>query len=327
MELRHLRYFIALAGSLNFTRAAERVHVTQSTLSHQIRQLEDEVGQRLFERIGKRVVMTPAGESFVAYAARALKEVDMGLGELKRDTASMMGEVRIGTTHTFNLEFIPDCVARFLQQSPAVRIIVEELPADAIAAQLEAGKLDFGVGYRPAPSSALQFEPWFNEELVLIVGQHHPLAERRRIRMIELHREPLVLLPQGFSTRRMLDECFTAAGAEPVVIAELNSIAAMVGLAGRMQVGTIAVAGAAALNPALRVIPLENPTPMRTPGLLFNSELPQSRASRAFAALLRRQAMSRGARPAQRPAARKRTAKLLDETAPRRRSRRAATGV
>lgn len=303
VELRHLRYFIALAGSLNFTRAAERVHVTQSTLSHQIRQLEDEVGQALFERIGKRVVMTPAGECFLVYASRALKEVDMGLGELKRDTASMTGEVRIGTTHTFNLEFIPDCVARFLQESPSVRVVVEELAADAIAWQLEAGKLDFGVAYRPASASALQFEPWFNEELLLVVGQHHPLAARRRMRMIELHREPLVLLPASFSTRRLLDECFAAAGAEPAIIAEMNSVAAMVGLVARMHVGTIAVAGATALNRALRTIPLENPTPMRTPGLLFNSELPQSRASRAFAALLRRRAMARGAGLARRRAA------------------------
>lgn len=300
MELRHLRYFIALAGSLNFTRAAERVHVTQSTLSHQIRQLEEEVGLPLFERIGKRVVMTPAGESFLAYASRALKEVDMGLGELKRDSAAMIGEVRIGTTHTFNLEFIPDCVARFLQDSPAVRVIVEELPADAIALQLEAGKLDFGVAYRPESPSVLQFEPWFNEELVLVVGQHHPLAARRRLRVIELHREPLVLLPPSFSTRRLLDECFAAAGAEPAIIAEMNSIAAMMGLAARMQVGTIAVAGATSLHRALRTIPLENPTPMRTPGLLFNNGRPQSPASRAFAALLRRRAMARGARTARR---------------------------
>ena len=80
MELRHLRYFTALADCLNFTRAAERVHVTQSTLSHQIRQLEDEVGRPLFERVGKRVVLTDAGELFQSYALRALKEVDQGSG-------------------------------------------------------------------------------------------------------------------------------------------------------------------------------------------------------------------------------------------------------
>ncbi|MCD0502717.1 LysR substrate-binding domain-containing protein [Bordetella petrii] len=296
MELRHLRYFIALAGSLNFTRAAERVHVTQSTLSHQIRQLEDEIGHRLFDRIGKRVVITEAGEAFLAYASRALREIDQGLGELKQSAASITGELRVGTTHTFNQSFIPDCVARFLQRSPTVKVIIEELPADAIGAQLEAGQLDLGVAYRPESTSGLRFEPLFNEELLLVVSASHPLAGRKRIRMIELHQEPLVLLPASFSTRRLLDECFAAAGAEPNVVAETNTIAAMLGMVARLNVGAIAAASAVAPSPALRMIPMENPTPMRTPGLLFNPRLQQTRASRAFAALLRKQAMNNGAR-------------------------------
>ena len=105
MELRHLRYFVALADTLSFTRAAERVHVTQSTLSHQIRQLEDEIGRPLFDRIGKRVLLTDAGETFLGYAAKALREVDQGLGDLLRGPGELEGEVRIGSTGTFNVGF------------------------------------------------------------------------------------------------------------------------------------------------------------------------------------------------------------------------------
>src|ERR1700740_1207953 len=111
MELRHLRYFVALAEYLSFTRAAERVHVTQSTLSHQIRQLEEEIGHALFDRIGRRVLLTDAGETFLGYAAKALREVDQGLGELKRSAGELSGEVRIGATHTFNIGFVPECLA------------------------------------------------------------------------------------------------------------------------------------------------------------------------------------------------------------------------
>lgn len=302
MELRHLRYFIALAGSLNFTRAAERVHVTQSTLSHQIRQLEDEVGQRLFDRLGKRVVLTEAGDAFLGYATRALREIDQGIGELKHGHDAMTGTVRIGATHTFNLSFIPDCIAEFLSHNPTVRIVVEELPADAVAARLAEGALDFGVAYRPEPLGELRFEPLFNEELALIVHATHPLAARKRIRMIELHREPLVMLPPAFSTRRLLDECFAAAGAEPNVVAEMNTLAALLGMVSRTPVGMIAARSAIGSDPALRVIPLENPTPIRTPGLLFKNDRPQSRPGRAFAALVRKQATSSGGR--RRPAAR-----------------------
>ena len=105
MELRHLRYFVSLAECLNFTRAAERVHVTQSTLSHQIAQLEQELGTALFERLARRVVLTEAGESFLAYAAKALKEVDQGVSDLKRAAGELSGVVRIGATHTFNIGF------------------------------------------------------------------------------------------------------------------------------------------------------------------------------------------------------------------------------
>jgi hypothetical protein len=103
MELRHLRYFVALAEYLSFTRAAQRVHVTQSTLSHQIRQLEEELGQTLFDRIGRKVVTTEAGELFLGFATRALQEVDHGIATLKPSSRSLSGQLRIGTTHTFNI--------------------------------------------------------------------------------------------------------------------------------------------------------------------------------------------------------------------------------
>jgi LysR family cyn operon transcriptional activator len=175
--------------------------------------------------------------------------------------------------------------------------VVEELSADAIATRLDAGDLDLGVAYRPEQRSDLRFEPLFNEELVLVVANSHILAQRKRIRMIELHREPLVLLPQSFSTRRLLDECFAAAGAEPNVVAEMNTIAAMLGVVARIHVGAIVAANALGQTTGLTVVPMENPTPLRTPGLLFKDDRPQTRAVRAFAALLRKTAMASTSRP------------------------------
>lgn len=303
MELRHLRYFIALASSLNFTRAAERVHVTQSTLSHQIRQLEEEIGQHLFDRSSKRVALTDAGESFLVYAARALTVIDQGLSELKQTVAPMTGTVRIGTTHTFNLGFLPDCIALFLKHNPTVKIVIEELSGDAITEGLKAEKLDVGIAYRPERQKEIRFEPLFNEELALVVAKTHPLAKRKRLRIAELHRESLVLLPPSFSTRRLLDECFDAAGAQPNIVAEMNTIPAMLGLVMRDNVGLIAAPSAVGEhNKPLRVIPLEGPTPIRTHGLLFMDSHVQSPASMALTALIRKQtkarASERGATPA-----------------------------
>ena len=293
MELRHLRYFVALAEHLSFTRAAQRVHVTQSTLSHQIKQLEDEVGQPLFDRIGKRVVLTEAGENFLGYASKALREVDDGLSHLMRTRDELSGEVRIGATGTFNISFVPECLATFLQRNPTVKVTVEELAADAIAQRLADATLDVGIAYQPADPTDLWFEPLYTEEMVLVVSSAHPFAQRRRVRMVELHRQPLVLLGQAFATRTLLDACFRESGAEPVVMAEMNTIAPMMGVVARTQLATIVSRHAVTPREDLRIVPLESPTPVRTPGMLWKRDAKQPPAVRSFAATLRKLALGR----------------------------------
>jgi LysR family cyn operon transcriptional activator len=292
MELRHLRYFVALAECLNFTRAAERVHITQSTLSHQIRQLEDEIGHPLFERVGKRVVMTEPGEVFLEFAARALREVDQGLGALKGSSQELTGAVCVGATNTFNLEFIPECAATFLARHPMVKVMVTELSADDIGARLNAGELDLGIAYRPAATSDLWFEPLYNEEMVLAVSCEHPLARRKKVRMVELHGQSLVMLPRTFATRTLLDECFQACGAQPVIVSEMNTIAPMLGLAGRTRIGAIVAVGAVPPGAGLRTVPLESPTPIRTPGILRKRGAKETMQTRSFSSIVRKVASS-----------------------------------
>ena len=297
MELRHLRYFVALADCRSFTRAAERSHVTQSTLSHQIRQLEDEIGQRLFDRIGKKVVTTEAGELFCAFAARALKEVVQGIAMLRPGSSSLTGQVRVGATHTFNIGLIPECVALFLARHPTVQVRVEELAAEQIVAGLGSGALDLGIAYRPSGPTELWFEPLYNEEMVLVVSRSHPLAGRKRIRMVELHQQRLVLLPEYFATRTLLEECFKASGAEPIVVAEFSTIAPMLGLVLRMEIGAIAAINAVpAAMRGLAMIPIESPTPIRTPGLLWRLDSKRAAPVQAFAVIVRKTALGNSLR-------------------------------
>ncbi|WP_213956186.1 MULTISPECIES: LysR substrate-binding domain-containing protein [unclassified Variovorax] len=297
MELRHLRYFCALAECLNFTRAAERVHVTQSTLSHQIRQLEDELGHELFDRIGRRVLLTEAGETFLGYASKALREVDQGLGELKRSAGALSGEVRIGATHTFNIAFVPECLAAFLARHPTVKVCVDELAAQAIGQRLVEGTLDVGIAYEPTEPDLLWFEPLYNEEMMLVVGAGHPFASRKRLRMVELHKQPLVLLPPMFTTRTLLEQCFSSCGAEPLVAAELNTIAPMIDLVARTHLAAIVSRNAVPARDDICVIPLESPTPMRTPGLLWRRDARQSAAVKSFARDIRKAALKRSLQP------------------------------
>lgn len=145
MELRHLRYFDALAETLNFTRAAERMHVTQSTLSHQIRQLEEELGSPLFDRSSKQVRMTEAGEILRSHMTPALEQIDRGLQSLRAPADAITGRIRLGTTPTFNTRMVPQCVATLLHHYPTIQVTVDELPAAAITRNLASGKLDLAV--------------------------------------------------------------------------------------------------------------------------------------------------------------------------------------
>lgn len=288
MELRHLRYFQALAECLSFTRAAEKVHVTQSTLSHQIKQLEDELGVTLFDRVGKRVLLTDVGEMLLTNIVPALRQVDLAVKAVRAEDEHLAGEVRIGATHSFNVHVIPHCIAAFLARYPSVKVVVEELSAENIATRLMAGEIDLAVSYRPPKAEDLWFEPLYNEEMMLVVRNDHPLARRRHVRMVQLHGVKLILLPKYFATRQILDECFEATGAEPQVVAELNAIAPMFELV--RQTNGAAIVGASACPAAddLRYIPLESPTPMRTPGLLWKRGAPRDAAVKYFANVIRR---------------------------------------
>ena len=290
MELRHLRYFVALAESLHFTRAAERVHVTQSTLSHQIRQLEEEIGKSLFDRVGRRVVMTEAGEAFLFFAAPAPREIDTGLGALRDADEQMAGTVRVGATHTFNLGFIPNCAAAFMRRHPTVRMVLRELSADAICDQLLAGELDLGIAYSPGTRTELRFEALYEEEMVLVVGNSHPYARRKRVRMVELHAQKMALLPAQFATRVMLEECFRESGARPLVVAEIDSVAPMLSLVAQSDIAAIVARDVIDRRDGLCCISLESPMPVRTPGILWRRDRVHSLPVQSFSSIVRQSA-------------------------------------
>ncbi len=193
MELRHLRYFAALAEQLNFTRAAEKVHITQSTLSHQIKQLEDEVGLRLFDRVGKRIVMTEAGEMLLGRVTKALRDIDEGVRAVKGVTAPLSGTLHVGSTHTFNISLIPACISVFRDTNPMIGVEIRELPSGEIEDGLVNDELDLGIAYYPNNHTKLFFEPLYIDDMFLVVSKQHPYASRTRVRMSELHRQELVL--------------------------------------------------------------------------------------------------------------------------------------
>jgi LysR family cyn operon transcriptional activator len=178
----------------------------------------------------------------------------------------------VGVTHTFNVSLLPICIDTFFTKHPSVRVTVQELNAESVARGLEAGEFDIGIAYRPNGAAAISFEPLFNDEMALVVCSTHPLASRKRIRMVELHRQNLVLSTRDTTTRELLEGWFRSVGAEPVIVVEMNPIASALALVRRMNIGAIISRQALIGLNDLCIIPIENPTPMRIPGILWNRD-------------------------------------------------------
>src|SRR5215510_16407812 len=147
IELRHLRYFLAVAEEQHFTRAAGKLHVTQPTLSHQIRELEGQLNLSLFDRIGRRVKLTAAGEVLLPHARRVLRELEEAHSALGELHGLKRGELKVGIVQTVNACVIPEIVGRFSSAHPGIRVSCSEMAVDEIEAGLQSGRLDIGISF------------------------------------------------------------------------------------------------------------------------------------------------------------------------------------
>lgn len=269
VELRHIRYFLAVVEESHFTRAAERLHVSQPTLSQQIRELEAELGAPLFDRIGKRVRLTAAGEIFREHAQRAAKEIEEARVAISELEGLKRGEIIVGVVQTVNTYLIPGVVARFSAAYPSIRVEVRELASGQIEAGIIAGSLNLGIGFVPPQDEKIEAERLFGEDLVLVVPSGHRLAERKRVRMRELDGEPLVMLSPAYCTRRLVDESLRESGARPRIMVEMNTIDGILATVREGGAATVLPALAAQGTSGVRAVALTEPTPRRAVGLMW----------------------------------------------------------
>lgn len=277
MELRHIRYFLAVAEQASFTRAAQVVHVTQSTLSHQVQQLEQELGYKLFDRCGRTVSLTRAGEAFLPGARRAIRELDNAIRAVKGAASGLTGEMAllIGA-HVFATDILPFCLSEFARRASSVQIIVHESLSELFMNDLMKGNYDFGIGEEGFSAERSEFEPLYSEEFGLTVSRDHPMAKRKRLRMIELHRLPIVLPSRELAARRIFDSCLQSVGAQPTVVAELNLIGTLYEVA-RWSKTHAVLSPDSQVGDDLVFIPIDDPKPERVVGVHWKAESPQSR--------------------------------------------------
>jgi LysR family transcriptional regulator, transcription activator of glutamate synthase operon len=224
MELRQLRYLVALAEERHFTRAAAREHIAQPALSQQIRRLEDEVGLALVERTTRRVALTAAGELLVARARRILTELEAAQAELAALTGIQAGHVFVGVLHTMGPVDVSLALAHFRERHPDVELTVREQSSEELAEMVRDDELDlaFLSVTERVEGHGLALQQLVSEELVLVVGPKHRLARRRRVRMAELAGEESVSYREGARLRELLVSAGRDAGFEPRVTLESN---------------------------------------------------------------------------------------------------------
>lgn len=224
MEFRQLRTLLAIVETRNFTRAAERVHLTQAAVSAQIKALEAETGVPLFARVNKKIFLTEAGELLVRRAERLLKAHDDALLALKELGEAEKGRLRIGTASTMaSNEQLPTILAELKRAYPKAQVTVRRATSAEIVAQILQNDLDVGLVSLPVVANDIRAEVLQRDRLVAIVQPAHPLAHQRSISPLQLAAEPLILGEQGGNTRRLIDLFFEKSGVRPAVIMELGS--------------------------------------------------------------------------------------------------------
>jgi LysR family transcriptional regulator, transcription activator of glutamate synthase operon len=224
MELRQLRYLVAVAEELSFTRAAEREHVAQPALSQQIKRLEEEVGLALVERTTRSVALTSAGEVLVARARRMLGELEAATAELEALSGVYTGHVYVGVLHTMGPVDVSLVLALFRERHPGVELTVREQSSEELAEMLRDDELDlaFLSVTESVERKGLGLHQLVSEELVLIVSKSHHLAGRRRVQMAELAGEEFISYREGARLRELLESAGRSAGFAPRVTLESN---------------------------------------------------------------------------------------------------------
>jgi LysR family transcriptional activator of glutamate synthase operon len=224
MDVRQLRYLVALAEERNFTRAAAREHIAQPALSQQIRRLEQEAGLPLVERTTRSVEITAAGEVLIARARRVLAELAAAEVELGNLRGIETGHVTVGAMHTMGPVDISRPLAVFHERHPGVELTVREEPSELLAELLRVDELDlaFLSVTERIESHGLGLHELVLEELVVILPQSHRLGRRRRVRMAELAGERFISYRSGARLRELLESAGREAGFRPSVMLESN---------------------------------------------------------------------------------------------------------
>ena len=224
MDLRQLEIIRAIADTGSFTAAGDKLHVSQSAISRQILLLEEELGEPVFHRIGRRIRITPAGESLLQLSHRVFQDLQETVSGISDKREALRGTMRLVGGMTVCLYVFPALLAEVRRIHPHLDLKITVGSAERSIAMLRSGGGDLGMITLPVEATDLVSVPVLEEELLLITYPAHPLAKKKSIVPADLDKQDFVLFETGSITRRLVDSFFTREGVEPEIIMETENV-------------------------------------------------------------------------------------------------------
>lgn len=225
MELRHLRYFVAVSECSSFTKASARLRIAQPALSRQVRDLEDEIGVNLLKRSSHGVAMTAEGRLFLAEARELLKRLDDSVGKVRELAAGRCGDLHVGYASSFTVELIPAAVASFQKQFPKVNLVLHDVSRDELTAGLECGSLELGVVPVVLSIPGVAVETLRSYPFCVALPPRHPLTRLKSVPLEKVAEQPLVGLRRKDNPGyyQVLDRIFRRLGNKHRVVAQCDT--------------------------------------------------------------------------------------------------------
>jgi DNA-binding transcriptional LysR family regulator len=232
MELRHLRYFVAVAEEENVSRAALRLHVSQPGVSRQVRDLEEETGVVLFERTAKSLRLTKAGAVFLGEARAVLRRADEAVAKARTAAGVFAGEVNIGYAPSLTVQILPPALRKFQETHPRVRVVLHDLSTEEMLSRLAAAKLDVALTVRPSARllRGLRFEELARYAMRVAVAPRHSLASAGAVGLDQIVGEPLIAYSRKEypEYHTMIEKLYAPTGRKPVIGGEHDSVTSLI---------------------------------------------------------------------------------------------------
>ena len=287
MELHQLRYFCAVAETGSFSRAAEQSHVAQPSLSQQILKLEDELGARLFDRLGRTVRLTELGKTFLPRARAVLRELEAAKGDVRERKDSISGPLSIGVIPTVAPYFLPPHLTLFTRQFPQVQVTVVEEITPVLLERLRGSRVDVALLALPIRGHEFDAFPLLTERLFAALPNKHPLANRRSVALKDLRKESFLLLRDGHCFRDNALAACDRARVNPQIVFESGQFSSILGMVGTGMGVSIVPEMAIEKHAHCRYVRIADDEAARTIGAVVLRGRSLTRVHNAFLAHLR----------------------------------------